>query len=154
MDRDEIGLPELCYVFIPGNSPGKRIGIVKRDESGYHPTDYDTTTAPAELAREHVRYCNDKLEVDEPTEKAMYIGSLFGWHVPAAQPQKQYQDFATRAGYTVSRNTTNPALAGLYQFDGPNGTDGVGYEGRTVWQAAYRHMVAIQKAKALVTPTT
>lgn len=76
---------ELCYIVIPGNQKGKRIGIVKFNETGYYPTDYDHHEGE-EKCREHVRLINESLGVSPEIEEAMLSGSMFGWDVPAARP--------------------------------------------------------------------
>lgn len=84
MNKD---IPELCYVFIHSAKPGKRIGIIKRGESGYYPTDFDSPTTPTELAIMAVEHFNKKLGVSPAHAEAMHVGSMFGWHVPGAQPE-------------------------------------------------------------------
>jgi len=95
MSRTAEGLPELCYAVIPGNSPGERIGIIKRGEKGYHLTDYDRASASETLVEEMVDRLNTRLEVSKPQVEAMVIGSMFGWNVPGADP-KMYGPRATR----------------------------------------------------------
>jgi hypothetical protein len=80
-------LPELCFVFINGKGPGKRIGIVKRGETGYYQTDYDNcVTASNEIAKQAVDELNARLKVTKAQALAMEAGSMFGWHVPGANP--------------------------------------------------------------------
>jgi hypothetical protein len=79
--------PELCYVLIRGAKPGKRIGIIKRGESGYYLTDFDSAEASDDVARDCVKHFNKKLGVSPAHAEAMEIGSMFGWHVPGARPE-------------------------------------------------------------------
>ncbi len=68
-------LPPLCYARHPEN--GRTILIV-RNEPGYHPV--DTALAPEQL--------NSVLS-EVPTvlqAEAMLAGCMFGWDVPAADP--------------------------------------------------------------------
>lgn len=75
-------LPERCYVFVPSSN---EIGVVRKGESGYYKTDipvYDSKDAKA-LVNEQ----NEKLGVTKAQAEAMKAGSMFGWHVPAADPK-------------------------------------------------------------------
>lgn len=76
---------EACYVVIPGNQKGKRIGIVKFNEIGYYPTNYDHHET-VDQCEDHVRLINESLGVSPEIEEAMLSGSMFGWDVPAARP--------------------------------------------------------------------
>lgn len=70
-------LPELAFVQNPSDSPGAApvIGI-KRGEPGYYPI-FTQRTAD-EL--------NQMNHVSPAQREAMYAGSMFGWDVPAANP--------------------------------------------------------------------
>jgi hypothetical protein len=80
---------DLCYVVVPGAAPGKRIGIVKRDERGYYLTDYDQETSSGFMSdqwiKDFVAEMNDKLGVTAAQPDGMLTGSMFGWDVPGAQ---------------------------------------------------------------------
>jgi hypothetical protein len=84
-------LPELCYVFIAGAEPGKRIGIIKCGESGYHLTEFDAPDVPNDYAQEAVQHFNKRLGVTSAQVLAMEIGSMFGWDVPGANPANHPQ---------------------------------------------------------------
>lgn len=73
-----------CYVFIPGNEQGKRIGIVKWYETGYYVTNYDHHTNEAN-AREHVKLLNEKLGIPADVAESALYGSMFGWNAPCAK---------------------------------------------------------------------
>lgn len=79
-------LPEQCYSVLPGS--GKLI-VIKKGESGYYRTDIDMggKTENRALADEY----NAKLGVSKAQEQAMFAGSMFGFQVPAADPQN-YDD--------------------------------------------------------------
>ena len=81
-------LPELCYTMVSGNAPGERIGIIKRGESGYYLTDFDSKTTSKEIVEECVAEFNKRLGVKPSQVEAMEIGSMFGWDVPGADPDK------------------------------------------------------------------
>jgi hypothetical protein len=87
-------LDNICYVTIPGNPKGKRIGIVSLGESGYYAVDFDHHDT-VEAAHEHVSLLNDRLGISKEIEQSMRDGSMFGWQVPAAQ--KAIQFFAAQA---------------------------------------------------------
>jgi hypothetical protein len=78
-----------CYVVVPGQPKGERIGIVKLNESGYYLTDYDTHDTE-EQCKEHVRYINDQRGISKEIEQSMLEGSMFGWKCPAARPALDY----------------------------------------------------------------
>ena len=80
----------LAYVAIPGNDPGKRIGIVRYLETGYYPCDFDSQGNTIEQVKEHVNLLNERLEIPKNVADAMLYGSMFGWHVPAARPAVEY----------------------------------------------------------------
>lgn len=74
-------LPDKCYAVLPGDS---KIIIIKKGESGYYKTDIDTKdkVESTTLADTY----NEKLGVSKAQREAMVAGSMFGWHVPAADP--------------------------------------------------------------------
>ncbi len=72
-------LPEFCYHTLP--STGELIGI-QRGVPGYVkvaklPTGVDT-----------LEKANELLSVTKAQAEAMLIGSMFGWHVPGADPDR------------------------------------------------------------------
>ena len=75
------GLPELCFSTL--RTTGQLI-CIKRGESGYYPSDWDTGDKErnVELADE----LNENLGVTPAQRQAMEIGSLVGWDVPGADP--------------------------------------------------------------------
>jgi hypothetical protein len=81
-------LPDLCFVFIPGNAPGSRIGVVHLGHCGYWPSSADVHGTMTEAAaREYVRKLNREAGITALQEDCMMNGSLFGWSVPAADPE-------------------------------------------------------------------
>lgn len=75
-------LPERCYVYVPSSN---EIGVIQKGESGYYKTDipvYDSKDAKALVIEQ-----NEKLDVTKAQAEAMKGGSMFGWHVPAADPK-------------------------------------------------------------------
>ena len=75
------GLPELCFSTL--RTTGQLI-CIKRGESGYYPSDWDTGDKErnVELADE----LNGNLGVTPAQRQAMEIGSMAGWAVPGADP--------------------------------------------------------------------
>jgi hypothetical protein len=83
--RDE--LPEQCYSILPSSG---EIIIVKRNEKGYY--NPNIPAASKEGAREIVNEYNAKLGVTRAQEEAMRTGSMFGFHVPGADPKNYNKD--------------------------------------------------------------
>jgi hypothetical protein len=76
------GLPELCYALDVTKGPDKgRAIIIKRGESGYYPTDW-----PDGYTQEIIDELNKRCGITKAQAEAMHIGSMFGWDVPAANP--------------------------------------------------------------------
>ncbi len=79
-------LPDKCYNVLPNSD---EIIIVRKGESGYYHTDkYGHDRAHAQAI---VDECNAQLNVTKAQAAAMLAGSMFGWHIPAADP-KDYDD--------------------------------------------------------------
>ena len=72
--------PDLCYVVVPGAKIGER---------GYYTTTLDDGTLPTKATsglsvEGFVRHMNSRLGVSADEAQRMLSGSMFGWHVPAA----------------------------------------------------------------------
>jgi hypothetical protein len=84
-------LPELCLSIEPGNPC--HVTLLKRGEVGY----WDRGVFPTpEDARQHVDETNARLGVTKLQEECMLNGSLFGFDVPAADPDFMEADAAAR----------------------------------------------------------
>lgn len=79
-------LPDLCYTRLLAGAPGRRIGIIKKGESGYYGCDYDNPSLTNEQVEELVNHLNERLGVTTAQRDAMEIGSMFGWDVKGADP--------------------------------------------------------------------
>lgn len=80
--------PALCYIVIETNKPGERVVIVKRGELGYFQTDLDRGGSADDL-KQAANELNAKMGVDMIEARAMRLGSMFGWNVPAANSDHQ-----------------------------------------------------------------
>lgn len=72
-----IGLPEFCYVSSPAYPD--QVNMVKRGQKGYFPSPYTG-------GRSKAIALNADLGVTVAQMEAMMAGSLFGFHVKAADP--------------------------------------------------------------------
>jgi len=88
------GLPELCMVYLGGNTPGERIGTIKRGEMGYYRSTYDDGRMTDAEAEALVDYINGKIGVTDAQAMAMTIGSMQGWGMPGADPALMARDLA------------------------------------------------------------
>ena len=80
------GLPEKCYAVLPSSD---EIITIKHGEDGYFHTDkYGHDRAHAQAI---VDEYNGQLNVTKAQAAAMLAGSMFGWHVPGADP-KNYDE--------------------------------------------------------------
>ena len=77
-------LPEMCYAV---HVETGEVIIVKKPETGFYKT--DIKTSGREESEKLVEEANKNLGVTKAQAEAMYCGSLFGFHVPGADP-KQY----------------------------------------------------------------
>lgn len=78
-------LPESCYVFYKDQSPGKRIVMVVRGQTGYWPV-RDLPDATDEEALRSIRLANESLGLDGVQAFCMKMGSMFGFHASGADP--------------------------------------------------------------------
>lgn len=71
-------LPDVCYIFEPSCGG---VCAIKKGTTGYYAVkdypNYDQSL---------VDRLNDRLGVTPAQVKAMHAGSMFGWHIPAADP--------------------------------------------------------------------
>ena len=77
-----LSLPDRCYSIL--DSTGD-IVIIQKGERGYYAVDF--TAGSKEANRAFADEKNTELGVTKAQEKAMKAGSMFGWTVPAADPQ-------------------------------------------------------------------
>ena len=82
----------LCYVKIPGNTPGKRIGIVKWHETGYYPCDYDTPDMTEAEAASLVADQNGKMGIPPAVAESALSASMFGWDTRSAWKALQFEE--------------------------------------------------------------
>ena len=74
--KNNYNLPDFC--FANDNLDESKIIILKYGESGYYPTEY---TGDAMVY-------NGQIGVTKYEMEAMSAGSMFGWDVPLANPEK------------------------------------------------------------------
>lgn len=74
-------LPELCYAAIPGEDV---LCVIQRGETGYFRTDFPLGKADPKAFAAGM---NEGLGVSRAQASAMVHGSMFGWHVPSADPE-------------------------------------------------------------------
>ena len=85
-------LPELCYGSKPAMDGGPDILIlIRRGESGYHPAE-----GYAARSEELADLFNARLGVTPAERAAMEFGSMFGWDIPGADPNKHVDRVAVK----------------------------------------------------------
>lgn len=77
-------LPDQCYNVLPNSD---EIIIVKKGEDGYYRT--DKYGHDREAAQAIVDEYNGRDGVTKAQAAAMLAGSMFGWHIPAADPKNR-----------------------------------------------------------------
>lgn len=78
-------LPERCFGYLKATG---EIVVLQKGQKGYAPTE---KFAENETAQECVDSLNAAMGVTKAQAAAMEAGSMFGWHVPGADP-KNYDD--------------------------------------------------------------
>jgi len=75
-------LPYHCFYFNPVEN---EVVVLKKNKSGFYPIqggmdgmDHSKETADA---------LNGKMGIHPAQREAMVVGSMFGWHVPGADPE-------------------------------------------------------------------
>lgn len=115
-------LPEICYTV---SNYSKELIQLKRGMQGYYPS--SLTTEDASINRATADYLNRKLGVTKAQEQAMSIGSLFGFHVPGADPAL-WEQCVSPIQHMYSVSLSN----GAYYFFIQSSGDGYDY---TIYQS-------------------
>ena len=83
-------LPEMCFAL---NAVTNEVVVVKRWQVGYYPTREGNLPW---YGKETVDAMNEKLGVTKAQAEAMFIGSMFGWDAPGADPDWYDEDGKTK----------------------------------------------------------
>ena len=87
------GLPEMCFSVLPDTGA---LICIKRGESGYYPSDWSTGDRARNI---QIRDdANESMGVTDAQRRAMEAGSMFGWHVPGADPAAYQEQEAPQMG--------------------------------------------------------
>jgi hypothetical protein len=81
---------DMVYVVIPEAEPGKRIGMVQYNESGYYSTDIDEQVSTLTQVYEKAAWLNGRLQVPAEVVESMFAASIFGWQTPFAERAHAY----------------------------------------------------------------
>ena len=92
-------LPEKCYSTLAETG---EIIVINKGKSGYQNTNIQFTSK--EDARSIAAARNKMLGVTKAQEEAMKVGSMFGWHVPAADPKNYDERGQLRMGLNRDRS--------------------------------------------------
>ncbi len=137
---------DSVYIVVPGAKQGGRIGLVKYNEKGYYQTDFDNAPVALEIVESVVKNFNVKLGIPEEVVEAMHAGSMFGWHVPAAQAAHAYfepepEGFDTYRRIDTKVETAVDALASA--VDRAEAKTGVKLDTLTITEAPTPQLVDI-----------
>lgn len=80
--QERHGLPELGFCSVPDLN---MIMLVKYGQTGYWPIEHFPEGMGAE---EYADTLNQMIGVSKPQQTAMLYGSMFGWNIPAARPER------------------------------------------------------------------
>lgn len=72
-------LPEKCYGVLASTN---ELIVIKRGQSGYYPQRPEN----APWGVENVDILNERMGVTKGQRVAMEMGSMFGWDIPASNP--------------------------------------------------------------------
>jgi hypothetical protein len=78
-------LPEKAFTVL--SSTGEMV-MVKRGETGYYPQNPEN----APWGAENCDHLNERMGVTKAQAKALYMGSMFGWNAPVADPDMYDED--------------------------------------------------------------
>lgn len=78
---ENFNLPEACYSYVATEN---EVVILKRGETGYYKT--GIYAKDADEGKFITREQNARMGITELQENCMQIGSMFGFHVPGANP--------------------------------------------------------------------
>lgn len=94
-------LPENCLATL--TSTGELI-MIQQGEKGYHRSDWDTgdSTENQKIADHY----NQKCGINSAQIEAMQIGSMYGFHVPGANPQVFFDKAQYLRPYKISEGST------------------------------------------------
>jgi hypothetical protein len=96
--KDQLQEAPPILVRIPGQVPGRRIGVVKFYETGYYSTTADHHEWNVAEVDAFIISRNLLNGISVEVAEAAMDGSMFGWHVPAAAPATQwFKEFRLRA---------------------------------------------------------
>jgi hypothetical protein len=110
----------IAYVLVELNKPGERIAIVKQGTMGYDiAKGYDDPKESIDMARAFVAALNLQLNIPADVAQSAKDGSMFGWHVPAAQ--KAIQFFAQAGRKCGCCEQIIPPTPGTITFDPHHG---------------------------------
>ena len=97
-DPDFAGkLPDICWSV---NEVDGKLIYIKKGEAGYFPCEWDT--GDAKRNRIIADSNNQKRGITPAQEKAMVIGSMFGWNISDADPQHYEQHDPQMGGMTLA----------------------------------------------------
>lgn len=107
-------MTRTCYALLPGAVALASLILIKEGESGYFPTEgYGANSEKL------VDFFNHRMGVDRATRAAFEIGSLAGWNVPGADPERHRDRFPAgeREATTAEKVTAGSVLGRLGDED-------------------------------------
>ena len=90
------GLPDECYVFIPGRKVMESLAVARQGEAGFTVIPVPTPCENFEQVRQLAHAMNALGEITPLQEHCMRLGATYGWNTPGTDPSYYTPEEAAR----------------------------------------------------------